>query len=189
VPCARLTTAQHAAYRRPSPAFSAVTTEGKINFPDFTPVCTSEFMTFASMQQEFATYNTELVGLSVSVGATSGGLLATAALKWFLLPIRVGHPVNRHSFLWTTGWRGVDDYRHAGGVLRDRLRGDTTVSAGDGKLVCDVIVSDRMYFGSAAGRTFQARGCDVCGSNDCAAVRRSFDAGWLPRPRQAGWPA
>ncbi len=27
---------------------------------DFTPVCTSEFMTFASMQKEFASYNTEL---------------------------------------------------------------------------------------------------------------------------------
>lgn len=64
----------------PAPAFSAVTTQGDINFPadysgkwviffshpaDFTPVCTSEFMTFASMQQQFAAYNTELVGLSV----------------------------------------------------------------------------------------------------------------------------
>lgn len=64
----------------PAPAFTAVTTQGRINFPadyagkwviffshpaDFTPVCTSEFMTFASMQQEFAAYNTELVGLSV----------------------------------------------------------------------------------------------------------------------------
>ncbi|ORC00168.1 peroxiredoxin [Mycobacterium persicum] len=64
----------------PAPAFTAVTTQGPINFPadyagkwviffshpaDFTPVCTSEFMTFASMQQEFTAYNTELVGLSV----------------------------------------------------------------------------------------------------------------------------
>jgi peroxiredoxin (alkyl hydroperoxide reductase subunit C) len=64
----------------PAPAFTATTTQGPINFPadyagkwvilfshpaDFTPVCTSEFMTFASMQQQFATYNTELVGLSV----------------------------------------------------------------------------------------------------------------------------
>jgi hypothetical protein len=52
VPRPRLTTAQHAAYRRVSPAFSAVTTEGKINFP------------------EFATYNTELVGLSTRLTAT-----------------------------------------------------------------------------------------------------------------------
>ncbi|MDZ4268603.1 MAG: peroxiredoxin [Mycobacterium sp.] len=64
----------------PAPAFTAVTTQGDITFPadysgewviffshpaDFTPVCTSEFMTFASMQQEFAAYNTKLVGLSV----------------------------------------------------------------------------------------------------------------------------
>jgi len=64
----------------PAPAFAAVTTQGDVTFPadysgewviffshpaDFTPVCTSEFMTFASMQQEFAAYNTKLVGLSV----------------------------------------------------------------------------------------------------------------------------
>ncbi|WP_235733951.1 peroxiredoxin [Mycolicibacterium austroafricanum] len=64
----------------PAPSFTAVTTQGDINFPadylgrwvilfshpaDFTPVCTSEFITFASMQDEFAAYNTDLVGLSV----------------------------------------------------------------------------------------------------------------------------
>ncbi|WP_370759894.1 peroxiredoxin [Mycolicibacter arupensis] len=64
----------------PAPTFTAVTTQGEINFPgdyagkwvilfshpaDFTPVCTSEFVTFASMQEEFAAYNTDLVGLSV----------------------------------------------------------------------------------------------------------------------------
>jgi peroxiredoxin (alkyl hydroperoxide reductase subunit C) len=64
----------------PAPAFTATTTQGEINFPadyagnwviffshpaDFTPVCTSEFITFASMQDDFATLNTKLVGLSV----------------------------------------------------------------------------------------------------------------------------
>ncbi|MBS1693276.1 MAG: peroxiredoxin [Actinobacteria bacterium] len=63
-----------------APEFTAMTTQGEINFPadyagkwvilfshpaDFTPVCTSEFMTFASMMSQFAGYNTELVGLSV----------------------------------------------------------------------------------------------------------------------------
>ena len=63
-----------------APAFKAVTTQGEINFPeqyagnwvilfshpaDFTPVCTSEFMTFASMEDEFAKLNCKLVGLSV----------------------------------------------------------------------------------------------------------------------------
>lgn len=64
----------------PAPEFKAVTTQGEINFPadykgswvilfshpaDFTPVCTSEFMTFASMEEQFAKANTKLVGLSV----------------------------------------------------------------------------------------------------------------------------
>lgn len=64
----------------PAPSFTAVSTQGPINFPtdycgkwviffshpaDFTPVCTSEFITFASMQDEFAEYNTDLLGLSV----------------------------------------------------------------------------------------------------------------------------
>ena len=63
-----------------APEFSATTTQGTINFPadyegkwvilfshpaDFTPVCTTEFMTFASMQDEFKEMNTELIGLSV----------------------------------------------------------------------------------------------------------------------------
>lgn len=63
-----------------APAFQAETTQGKINFPadykgewvilfshpaDFTPVCTSEFITFASMEDKFAKVNTKLVGLSV----------------------------------------------------------------------------------------------------------------------------
>ena len=63
-----------------APSFIANTTNGEINFPadyqgkwvilfshpaDFTPVCTTEFMTFATMQQEFANLNTELVGLSI----------------------------------------------------------------------------------------------------------------------------
>jgi peroxiredoxin 2/4 len=63
-----------------APEFKAVTTQGDINFPsdyagnwviffshpaDFTPVCTSEFMTFAAMEDRFAEVNTKLLGLSV----------------------------------------------------------------------------------------------------------------------------
>ena len=63
-----------------APEFTAVTTQGTINFPkdyagkwvilfshpaDFTPVCTSEFMTFATMEEQFAKANCQLVGLSV----------------------------------------------------------------------------------------------------------------------------
>ncbi len=63
-----------------APAFKAVTTQGEINFPeqfagswvilfshpaDFTPVCTSEFMTFAAAEEKFAKANCKLVGLSI----------------------------------------------------------------------------------------------------------------------------
>lgn len=63
-----------------APAFRAETTQGSIDFPsdykgkwvilfshpaDFTPVCTSEFMTFGKMQHEFDALNCQLVGLSV----------------------------------------------------------------------------------------------------------------------------
>ncbi len=62
------------------PNFKAKTTQGEINFPedfegswlvffshpaDFTPVCTTEFMTFASMQEDFAKRNCKLLGLSI----------------------------------------------------------------------------------------------------------------------------
>ncbi len=63
-----------------APAFKAVTTQGEIDFPaqyagswvilfshpaDFTPVCTSEFMTFAAMENQFNELNCKLVGLSI----------------------------------------------------------------------------------------------------------------------------
>lgn len=64
----------------PAPSFKAVTTQGTIRFPDdysgswvilfshpadFTPVCTTEFITFAMMEEQFARANCKLVGLSV----------------------------------------------------------------------------------------------------------------------------
>ncbi len=63
-----------------APDFQAETTQGTIHFPkdyegkwvvffshpaDFTPVCTTEFMTFASMADEFKQLNCELLGLSI----------------------------------------------------------------------------------------------------------------------------
>jgi len=63
-----------------APEFKAITTQGSIHFPndykgswsilfshpaDFTPVCTSEFITFATMEEQFADANCKLVGLSI----------------------------------------------------------------------------------------------------------------------------
>ena len=82
----------------PAPAFTAVTTQGEINFPkdfkgkwiilfshpaDFTPVCTTEFMTFASMMDEFKALNTQLIGLSIdSIYAHIAWLRKIQELKW-----------------------------------------------------------------------------------------------------------
>jgi peroxiredoxin (alkyl hydroperoxide reductase subunit C) len=63
-----------------APAFVAETTHGEVRFPDdykgkwvilfshpadFTPVCTTEFMTFASMHKDFEDLNCALIGLSI----------------------------------------------------------------------------------------------------------------------------
>lgn len=77
-------------YRMPligdkAPAFEAETTQGKIRFPedfdgkwvilfshpsDFTPICTSEFVLFGAMQQEFEALGCKLLGLSVGTNAS-----------------------------------------------------------------------------------------------------------------------
>ena len=64
----------------PAPEFRSMTTMGKVNFPedykghwvilfshpaDFTPVCTTEFITFARMADEFEAMNCKLIGLSI----------------------------------------------------------------------------------------------------------------------------
>ena len=90
-------------YRMPligdaAPAFKAKTTQGDISFPedysgkwvilfshpaDFTPVCTTEFMTFATMADEFSVLNTELVGLSVdSIYAHIAWLRKIQDIEW-----------------------------------------------------------------------------------------------------------
>ncbi|MFA6678245.1 MAG: peroxiredoxin [Acholeplasmataceae bacterium] len=81
-----------------APSFTAVTTQGVINFPedykgkwailfshpaDFTPVCTTEFMTFANMAEDFKKLNTELVGLSIdSLYAHIAWLRKIQELEW-----------------------------------------------------------------------------------------------------------
>ena len=79
-----------------APSFEAETTQGKIQFPehykgkwviffshpaDFTPVCTTEFMTFASMEKEFKSLNAELLGLSIDSGYSHIAWLRTIKEK------------------------------------------------------------------------------------------------------------
>ena len=79
-----------------APAFTAVTTQGPMNFPkdyrgnwvvlfshpaDFTPVCTTEFMTFAKMQGEFEAL--KLIGLSIdSIHSHIAWLRRIQEMEW-----------------------------------------------------------------------------------------------------------
>ena len=81
-----------------APEFSANTTMGRINFPldykgkwvilfshpsDFTPVCTTEFMTFAKMFNDFKKINTQLLGLSIdSTSAHIAWVRKIKELQW-----------------------------------------------------------------------------------------------------------
>ncbi len=81
-----------------APDFEATTTQGKIHFPndykgswvilfshpaDFTPVCTTEFMTFASMADEFDSLNTKLIGLSIdSIHSHIAWLTSIRGYSW-----------------------------------------------------------------------------------------------------------
>jgi len=79
-----------------APAFTAPTTQGEINFPqdykgkwtilfshpaDFTPVCTTEFMTFAKMHPQFQARNCEPIGLSIDSNYSHIAWLRTIAEK------------------------------------------------------------------------------------------------------------
>ncbi len=92
-----------AAYRMPligdkAPEFRAMTTKGKINFPedykgswvvlfshpaDFTPVCTTEFIAFSSMEKEFEAIDTKLIGLSIdSLHSHLAWAKSIEGIKW-----------------------------------------------------------------------------------------------------------
>lgn len=93
-----------------APEFTALTTNGRVNFPedykgkwvlffshpsDFTPVCTTEFMTLASMQEEFAAMNVELLGLSVdSLYSHIAWVRAIETYEWKgMKDIKINFPV------------------------------------------------------------------------------------------------
>jgi peroxiredoxin (alkyl hydroperoxide reductase subunit C) len=79
-----------------APAFKAPTTQGDLDFPnqykgkwvilfshpaDFTPVCTTEFMTFAKLYPQFQALNCELIGLSIDSNFSHIAWLRTIAEK------------------------------------------------------------------------------------------------------------
>lgn len=92
-----------------APSFRAMTTMGKINFPedysgswvilfshpaDFTPVCTTEFITFARMAGEFEEMNVKLLGLSIdSLHSHLAWAKSIESIAWNGEPVVLPFPI------------------------------------------------------------------------------------------------
>jgi len=145
-----------------APEFQAITTQGPINFPadysgswvilfshpaDFTPVCTSEFVTFASMQEQFLKVNTKLVGLSVD------GLYSHIA---WLRTIREKIEFNGHKDVEVT-FPLIEDIKmevaHKYGMIHPN---DATTKAVRAVFVIDPkgIIRAMIYYPLSTGRNF-----------------------------------
>jgi len=142
-----------------APSFKAVTTQGEIDFPeqfagswvilfshpaDFTPVCTSEFMTFASMEDRFNELN---VGLSVD------GLYSHIA---WLRTIREKIEFNGHKDVEVT-FPLIEDIKmevaHKYGMIHPN---DATTKAVRAVFVIDPkgIIRAMIYYPLSTGRNF-----------------------------------
>ncbi len=92
-----------------APAFRAMTTMGKINFPedysgswvmlfshpaDFTPVCTTEFITLARMAKDFEEMNVKLIGLSIdSLHSHLAWAKSIESIDWNGKPVVLPFPI------------------------------------------------------------------------------------------------
>lgn len=144
----------------PAPAFKAVTTQGNINFPedykgkwvvlfshpaDFTPVCTTEFMTFASMADDFKALNTELIGLSVdSLYAHIAWLRKIQELEWKgMKNVEVKFPL-------------IEDIKMEVANKFGMIQSQSTTQAVRAVFIIDdkAIVRTILYYPAAMGRNF-----------------------------------
>ncbi len=144
----------------PAPAFAAVTTQGNIKFPedykgkwvilfshpaDFTPVCTTEFMTFATMADEFKALNTELVGLSVdSLYAHIAWLRKIQELEWKgMKHVEVKFPL-------------IEDIKMDVANKYGMIRSQSTTQAVRAVFIIDpkAIIRTILYYPASCGRNF-----------------------------------
>ena len=143
-----------------APEFEAIATQGKINFPadykgkwvilfshpaDFTPVCTTEFMTFATMADEFKAMNTELVGLSVdSLYAHIAWLRKIQELEWNgMKNVEVKFPL-------------IEDIKMDIARKYGMIQGQSTTQAVRAVFVIDPkgVIRTILYYPASTGRNF-----------------------------------
>jgi peroxiredoxin (alkyl hydroperoxide reductase subunit C) len=170
-----------------APEFHAVTTQGEINFPqdyygrwvilfshpaDFTPVCTTEFMTFASMMNEFNALNTELIGLSIdSIYSHIAWLRKIRELAWK----DIKHVDVTFPLIADISMEIAKKY----GMLHPGYSGTQTVRA---VFIIDPVGKIRaiLYYPASTGRNFQElkRMIMALQKSDCENV--ATPANWMP---------
>lgn len=169
-----------------APEFVANTTNGVINFPqdyegkwvilfshpaDFTPVCTTEFMTFQSMYDEFKDLNTELVGLSIdSVHAHLGWINSIKELSW--------NGINNPEIQFPI----IDDIKMDVANKYGMLQGESDTNAVRAVFFIDPKGTIRtiLYYPAAIGRNFAEIKRIVIGLQKADADSVALPANWEP---------
>jgi peroxiredoxin (alkyl hydroperoxide reductase subunit C) len=170
----------------PAPAFQANTTQGMINFPadykgkwiilfshpaDFTPVCTTEFMTFAKMKEEFDALNVQLVGLSVdSIHSHVAWLKRIEDLEWKdMKNLKVTFPL-------------IDDVQMKVANKYGMLQGESPTAAVRAVFFIDPkgIVRTIIYYPASLGRNFDEIKRVIQGLQKADSAGGATPADWRP---------
>lgn len=169
-----------------APAFTANTTQGKINFPkdfrgkwvvlfshpaDFTPVCTTEFMTFASMNDDFEKLGVQLVGLSVdSIHSHIAWLDRIGELEWKgISKPKVKFPL-------------IDDITMEVANLYGMIQDESSTSAVRAVFFIDPkgIIRTILYYPASLGRNFDEIKRIIVALQTADAQKVATPADWLP---------
>ena len=170
-----------------APEFVAQTTNGEINFPgdyagkwvvlfshpsDFTPVCTSEFMTLQYILPQLQEINTEIIGLSV------GSI--TSHLGW----------INDISNVEFRGWKNIDitfpviddattEIARRYGMIHPGTSSTHTVRA---VFIIDPkgIIRTILYYPAILGRNFEEIKRILVGLQTADAFGVALPADWMP---------
>lgn len=169
-----------------APQFTVNTTHGIINFPadyegkwvilfshpaDFTPVCTTEFMTFAHMQEEFKELNTELIGLSIdSVHAHLGWVQAMKNYTWE----DIKNPVVNFPI--------IDDVKMDVASKYGMIQGESDTAAVRAVFFIDPkgIMRTILYYPAALGRNFSEIKRIILGLQKADKDQVALPADWEP---------
>ncbi len=169
-----------------APEFVAKTTQGEIHFPDdfagkwtilfshpsdFTPVCTTEFMTFQSLLNEFKELNTQLLGLSIdSIHSHLGWINAIKGYSW--------NGIDKPSVEFPV----IADIKMEVAKLYGMLQGESDTSAVRAVFFIDPESKIRtiLYYPASLGRNFAEIKRIIMGLQKSDAESVALPANWEP---------